>query len=82
MNEAWCQGPWQPLVLRSGDALPLQGMEGSRYVLVGVCSPCAAAFLQPPVLPCKAQEDNERNGADLVQAPREKYQGLRWKHSP
>lgn len=35
-----------------------------------------------PVLPCKAQKNNERSSGDLVQAPGEKYQGLRWKHSP
>jgi len=44
----------------------------------------SADFCIPPpaALPCKAQKNNERSWGDLVQAPGEKYQGLRWKHSP
>lgn len=34
MNEASCQGPSRPLVLGSGDALPLQRVESCRYLLV------------------------------------------------
>lgn len=59
-----------------------RGLEGCRYLLVQKRLGFAFCIPPPAALPCKAQKNNERSWGDLVQAPGEKYQGLRWKHSP